>query len=64
MPSLSDEVDCWCRSEFFWRMRASLDLACAQAATLCTQVVGKPPLVGHERGAPRARTLFNSPFEL
>ena len=29
-----------CRGEFFWRMRANLGLACAQAATLCTQVVG------------------------
>ena len=26
---------------FFWRMRASLGLACAQATTLCSQVFGK-----------------------
>ena len=43
-------------------MRASLGLAWAQAATMCTQVVGKPPLVGHERGAPRARNSFQFPL--
>ena len=32
----------WRRSRVFWRMRASLGLACAQVATLCTQVVGQP----------------------
>ena len=31
----------WRRSGVFWRMRASLGLACAQATTLCTQVCGK-----------------------
>ena len=30
------------RSGNFWRMRAALGLACAQAATLGTQVVGRP----------------------
>ena len=33
------EVYCWRRSVFFRRMRATLGLACAQAPTLCTQVV-------------------------
>ena len=32
---------CWHRSGFFWRMRASYGLACAQATTLHTEVVGK-----------------------
>ena len=36
------EVERWRRSEFFWHMRASLGLACAQVATLCTQVVVHP----------------------
>ena len=36
----SSEAICWHRSEFFWHLRANLGLACAQAATLCTQVVG------------------------
>ena len=42
----------WRRSGFFWRMRASLGLACAQATTLYTQVVGESakPALGHERG--------------
>ena len=31
---------CWRRSGFFWRMRASLGLACAQATTLASQVFG------------------------
>ena len=35
------------RSGFFWRMRASLGLACAQATTLASQVFGK--------GNPRSR---------
>ena len=35
-------VYCWRRGGIFWRMRASLGLACAQAATLCTQVVVRP----------------------
>ena len=40
--ALGDAVDvdseayCWRRSGFFWRMRASFGLACAQATTLCT----------------------------
>ena len=38
---------CWRRSGFFWRMRASLGLACAQATTLAAQVFGK--------GNPRSR---------
>ena len=33
------EVYCRRRSVFFRRMRATLGLACAQAPTLCTQVV-------------------------
>ena len=35
------EAYCWRRSGFFWRMRASLGLACAQATTLASQVFGK-----------------------
>ena len=35
-------VYCWRGRGVFWRMRASLGLACAQTATLCTQVAGRP----------------------
>ena len=35
------EAYCWRQSGFFWRMRASLGLACAQATTLASQVFGK-----------------------
>ena len=35
------EAYCWRRSGFFWRMRASFGLACAQATTLAAQVFGK-----------------------
>ena len=45
---VESDVYCWRRSGNFWRMRASLGLACAQAATLCAQVVGQP------RSRPRA----------
>ena len=38
---VDSEAYCWRRSGFFWRMRASLGLARAQATTLCTQVFGK-----------------------
>ena len=45
---VESEVYCRRRSGNFWRMRASLGLACAQAATLGTQVIGRtrnrPPL--------------------
>ena len=41
------EAYCWRRSGFFWCMRASLGLACAQATTLAAQVFGK--------GNPRSR---------
>ena len=41
------EAYCWRRSGFFWRMRASLGLACAQATTLASQGFGK--------GNPRSR---------
>ena len=41
------EAYCWRRSGFFWRMRASLGLACAQATTLAAQVFGQ--------GNPRSR---------
>ena len=47
-------VYCWRRSGVFWRLRASLGLACAQAATLCTQVVGRPrprPRAARPRGS-------------
>ena len=33
---VDSEAYCWRRSGFFWRTRASLGLACAQATTLCT----------------------------
>ena len=39
---VESDVYCWRRSGNFWRMRASLGLSCAQAATLCTHVVGAP----------------------
>ena len=45
---VESEVYCRRRSGNFWRMRASLGLACAQAAGLGTQVVGRP------RSRPRA----------
>ena len=38
---VDSEAYCWRRNGFFWRMRASLGLACAQATTLCSQVFGK-----------------------
>ena len=38
---VDSEAYCWRRSGFFWRMRASLGLACAQATTLSSQVFGK-----------------------
>ena len=41
------EAYCWRRNGFFWRMRASLRLACAQATTLSSQVFDK--------GNPRSR---------
>ena len=44
---VDSEAYCWRRSGFFWRMRASLGLACAQATTLASQVFGK--------GNPRSR---------
>ena len=40
--AVESKVHCWRPSRVFWRMRASLSLACAQAATLSTQVVGQP----------------------
>ena len=48
------EVYCWRRSGSLWRMRASLGLACAQAATLCTQVVGLPRSRPRAAARPRA----------
>ena len=45
---VESEVYCRRRSGNFWRMRASLGLSCAQAATLGAQVVGRP------RSRPRA----------
>ena len=44
---VDSEAYCWRRSGFFWRMRASLGFACAQATTLSSQVFGK--------GNPRSR---------
>ena len=38
---VDSEAYCWRWNGFFWRMRASLGLACAQATTLCSQVFGK-----------------------
>ena len=43
------EAYCWRRSGFFWRMRASLGLACAQATTLAAQVFGKGNPQSHAR---------------
>ena len=51
---VESEVYCRRRSGNFWRMRASLGLACAQAATLGTQVVGRPR--SRPRAAARPRT--------
>ena len=53
--AIDDESDayCWRRSGFFWRMRASLGLACAQATTLAAQVFGQ--------GNPRSRAGRTSP---
>ena len=34
LTRVDSEAYCWRRSGFFWRMRASLGLACAQATTL------------------------------
>ena len=51
---VDSEAYCWRRNGFFWRMRASLGLACAQATTLCSQVFGKvytKPTRGPEPGA-------------
>jgi gamma-glutamylcyclotransferase (GGCT)/AIG2-like uncharacterized protein YtfP len=47
------EAYCWRRSGFFWRMRASFGLACAQATTLAAQVFGQ--------GNPRSRAGRTSP---
>ena len=38
---VDSEAYCWRRSGVFWRMRASIGLACAEATTLCIQVFGK-----------------------
>ena len=38
---VDSEAYCWRWNGVFWRMRASLGLACAQATTLCSQVFGK-----------------------
>ena len=37
----SHEAFRWRRGEFFWHMRAKLGVACAQAATMRSQVVGQ-----------------------
>ena len=44
---VDSEAYCWRRSGVFWRMRACLGLACAQATTRSSQVFGK--------GNPRSR---------
>ena len=49
------EAYCWRRSGFFWRTRASLGLACAQATALCTHAFGKA------RPRSRARDGATSP---
>ena len=54
MDEAIEEAYCWRRSGFFWRMRASLGLACAQATTLSSQVFGK--------GNPRSRALRSYHF--
>ena len=48
---VDSEACCWRRSGFFWRMRASAGLGCAQATTLCSQDFGK----GHPRSRGRPR---------
>ena len=41
MHDVDSVVYRWRRSDLSWRMRASPGLACAKAATLCTQVAGQ-----------------------
>ena len=38
---VDSEAYCGRRNGYFWRMRASLGIACAQATTLCSRVFGK-----------------------
>ena len=51
---VESEVYCRRRSGNFWRMRASLGLALAQAATLGTQVIGRPHSRPRAPARPRA----------
>ena len=51
---VESEVYCRRRSGNFWRMQASLGLACAHAATLGTQVVGRPRSRPRAAARPRA----------
>ena len=37
----SHEAFRWLRGDFFWHLRAKLGLACAQAATMRSRVVGQ-----------------------
>ena len=47
-----------------WRMRASLGLACAQATTFGTQVVGRPRSRPRAAARPRARAPSSGPGSL
>jgi hypothetical protein len=38
---MTHEAFRWRRGEFFWHIRAKLGLACAQAANMRSQVVGR-----------------------
>ena len=62
--AVESEVYCRRRSGNFWRMRASLGLACAQAATLGTQVVGRPRSRPRAAARPRARAPSSGPGSL
>ena len=61
---VESEVYCRRRSGNFWRMRASLGLACAQAATLGTQVTGRPRSRPRAAARPRALAPSSGPGSL
>ena len=56
---VDSEAYSWKQSGFFWRMRASLSLACAQTTTLCSQVFGKAN-PRFRAGGPRALRCLSS----
>jgi len=57
----SHEAFRWRRGEFFWHIRAKLGLACAQAATMRSQVVGQS-LLGSTRAPCHFFGLYRSRF--